>query len=292
MERGGVTATANSLAAREIESHFGMGKRILLIVIGVGLILAGWISLARLFGALNWFDDVPFPPRPWAWFVAAQAGMGTLGAAALAAAILARLRRPWFVGIAVLAAIGVSVLRFPQVYPTVAFSSLHRMSYWRNGSELFLASPEYLAWADEFADWLRARPDQKRLTYSVFVRMGDYHLRVGNTTPAISYFEKALTSLEANRAEIERENLAAYKKKRQEVLRWMITAHLRAGERENCIRQTHQEACIFPLRGGGLWSLDQPALEAQRWAREFLAGDPDNPGVRYLLNVAPMAAAT
>ncbi|MDA1260639.1 MAG: CRTAC1 family protein [Planctomycetota bacterium] len=269
-----------------------MGKRILLLAIGAGLIGAGWIQLSTLFRALDWFNDVPFPPRPWTWFVAAQAGSLALGGAALAAAVTPKLRRPWFVAAALAVAVGSAVLRFPQIYPTVAFNSLHRLSYWRNGSELFLAPPEYLAWSDEFAAWLEARPAQKRLANTVFIRMGDYHLRVGNTTPAITYFEKALASVESNREEIERGSKLAYSKKRREVLRWLITANLRAGERDNCIKQLNQDACIYPLRGGGLWSLPQHALDAQRWCLEYLKEDPANPGVRYLYNVAHMAAGT
>jgi hypothetical protein len=269
-----------------------MAKRIALLLLGLGMLAAGWIRLDTLFRALEWYVDVPFATGPWSWFVAAQSGLLLLGAVAVAAAVLPRLRTVAVAAVALLAAGGVTLLRHPQVYPTVAFNSLHRMTFWRNGSELFTAPPEYLAWAEEFAAWLEARPEQAKLTYTVFVRLGDYNLRVGNALPAITYFEKALASIEAHREEMERDKAGAYARRRGEMLRWLSIAHMRAGERDNCLKLQNADACIYPLQGGGVWTLTDHAIAAQKYLTELLELDPTNAGARYLLNVAHMAGGS
>ncbi len=292
VERGFGEGNGIRLAPPEIESLTNMIVRLLLIACGLGLIGAGAVPLIPAFDRLGIYENVPYPARPWSVVASVQAGLVVLGAGVLLAVFVPRARKLWLGAACLVLATGASVLRFPTVYPQIAFRSFDRFAYWRNGSELFLASPEYLKWADEFAAWLQSKPEMKRMANMVFIRLGDYHLRIGNTIPAITYFEKALASIESNQEAMEKERAGAYPKRRKEVLRWLSVAHLRAGERENCLLQFNEDACIFPLKEGGLWTLNEHALQAQVYLNEYLEADPTNPGARYLLNVAHMAAGT
>ncbi len=52
------------------------------------------------------------------------------------------------------------------------------------------------------------------------------------------------------------------------------------------------ESCLFPIREGGVWVNPSKATEAARYFEEYLRFQPDDLGVRWLLNVAHMAAGT
>lgn len=68
--------------------------------------------------------------------------------------------------------------------------------------------------------------------------------------------------------------------------------HLRLGEQENCLTGHNPESCIAPLRGGGVHRDKRGALAAIRVLNGYLARDRHDLRVRWLLNLAHMAAGT
>ena len=75
--------------------------------------------------------------------------------------------------------------------------------------------------------------------------------------------------------------------KRIHKLRGLI--YLREAERRNCIERHNQECCIFPLQGGGVHSVREPAVEARRSYLRHLEIEPLDLGARWLLNITYMA---
>lgn len=67
-------------------------------------------------------------------------------------------------------------------------------------------------------------------------------------------------------------------------------AYFRRGERNHCIGHHNAQACIFPLRGGGLHVDPAPATKAMEIFRGCLDDDPDDLGLRWLLNLSAMAS--
>ena len=67
-------------------------------------------------------------------------------------------------------------------------------------------------------------------------------------------------------------------------------AHFRRGERNHCIGHHNPQACIFPLRGGGLHVDPAPATHAMEYFRAYLEDDPDDLGVQWILHLAAMAS--
>ncbi|MCB1218411.1 CRTAC1 family protein [bacterium] len=65
---------------------------------------------------------------------------------------------------------------------------------------------------------------------------------------------------------------------------------MRKAERENCVNRHNSDCCIFPLDGGGVHSVDRPALNAMQCYIDYLEIDPGNRGAIWLLNLSAMAA--
>jgi len=64
--------------------------------------------------------------------------------------------------------------------------------------------------------------------------------------------------------------------------------NLRKGEVDNCLVMTSQDRCVFPLRPGGVHHAQEGADTARQAFEEFLAKQPDDIEVRWLLNVSYM----
>ncbi len=259
---------------------------------GIAAAAIGLVPLDALFHRLRWNEQVPYDAAFWTGVVCAQAGLVVLGAAAVTAAFSPRFRRPGFAALAVLAAAGVAAARWPSAWPRVGLGSFERFAYWRNGSERFEATPETLAWAEDFVARLERQPDLTREACESYERLGDYYLRIGRVHNSVGCFERALTLLDANREQVERERAGATTRHRLQFLRWLGVAYLRTGEVGYCLRAPSAESCIFPLAGAGIWRNPGHAIRAQEAFLQFLEIQPENPGVRWLLNVAHMAAGT
>jgi len=108
-----------------------------------------------------------------------------------------------------------------------------------------------------------------------------HHARLGQLPPAIERIDAALalattTDLAPNaRAEL-----------------WFRAGvvFLREAEVQNCIVRHNPDCCIFPLAGGGVHQVAQPALRAREAFERYLELRPDDLGAAWLLNVIAMAA--
>jgi hypothetical protein len=65
---------------------------------------------------------------------------------------------------------------------------------------------------------------------------------------------------------------------------------LRLGEYANCNENHNADSCLFPLKGGAIHSKKEGALAAMKSFQSFLETEPDNEHIRWLLNIAAMAA--
>lgn len=253
------------------------------------LAVIGLMPIPYVLETLGIFDESPFDPTLAAAAACLLAGAAVAGGYLLARSLWPRLRaRSWLLA-AGLAALAVMGARWPSASFALGLEAMDRFSFWRNGSELYVASPRFLAWTDRFAERLARRPEHAREAYFVRIRLGDYFLRVGARERSVAEFEQALEILELRRAAIERQSYSLYETKMREVLRWLAIANLRAGEVEHCIGMVAQESCIYPLEGAGLWSNPSGAQKAEAWLLRLLEIAPSDPGARWLLNVAVMA---
>jgi len=76
------------------------------------------------------------------------------------------------------------------------------------------------------------------------------------------------------------------------IRRELGVAHLRNGEVNECLREHNPERCLFPIRGRGKWTDPTSARRAIVYFNECLHVQPNDAGVRWLLNIAHMAAGT
>jgi hypothetical protein len=266
-----------------------MAKRWILSGAGLAGALAGWKYSNNLLITAFAQPEIPYEVgTPIALDLAMKAACVLLAAGSLALAF-APLRRTWFAGAAVVGA--AAAVWFMQTPVKVEYSmdSIKRMAFWRNGSDLYTATPEFTQWAADFGDWMAAQESYSREAYVVHVKLGDYLLRVGEHQRSIQQFELALQRLEANSDVADAET---FREKKEQILRWLAISNLRAGEIDHCIDMVNAESCIFPLRGEGIWANPTGAIKAQEWLLKLLAHDPDSLVGRYLLNVAHMAAGT
>jgi hypothetical protein len=72
----------------------------------------------------------------------------------------------------------------------------------------------------------------------------------------------------------------------------LCVAWLRKAEVENCILLHTASSCVFPITGDGVHSVDGPARQALQVLERLAAAQPENLTVRWLLNVAAMAAGS
>ena len=65
-------------------------------------------------------------------------------------------------------------------------------------------------------------------------------------------------------------------------------AAMRLGETQNCITQHNGESCLLPIRGGGIYVAKEGPRQAIAHFKKSLELDPEDLGVRWLLNLAYM----
>ena len=66
-------------------------------------------------------------------------------------------------------------------------------------------------------------------------------------------------------------------------------SYLRLSEVENCISRHNAECCLFPLAGGGIHGVKDPAKTARKSYLEYLDRRPNDYAVKWLLNLTSMA---
>ena len=267
-------------------------RKIILLALCVGIAVLCAIPLDGIFNFFHIYAEQTYDPVPVTWVSCLLSGVAVLALSGAAAMAIPRFRRRRLAVLAWALAIATGFLRYPALSIHYGNDSIRRLSYWRNGSELFEATPKFLAWADAYADRLAADSGHSQDAFLVHVRIGDYFLRVGRRQESIAAFEKALARLESNQKLVEARKPGLFLEKKKEILRWLAVANLRSGEIDHCLAMVNPESCIFPLHGGGVWADPSGALQAQEWLMQLLALDPASPGGRYLLNVAHMAQGT
>ncbi len=75
---------------------------------------------------------------------------------------------------------------------------------------------------------------------------------------------------------------------RLHVLNLKAAAYLRMGEEQNCVLTSSEDACLLPIRGGGVHRRKEGATRAAETLVDLLALTPDDLRARWLLNVAHM----
>ena len=73
------------------------------------------------------------------------------------------------------------------------------------------------------------------------------------------------------------------------VLRILGLAYLRQAEVQNCIVRHNRECCIFPLQGGGVHAVPEPAARARDSYERYLKLNPNDLRAAWLLNIISMA---
>lgn len=96
--------------------------------------------------------------------------------------------------------------------------------------------------------------------------------------------EEAISLLEIQVAKIDREGIKGMDKLK--VL--LALAHLRAGERANCVANHSAETCVLPIQGSGIHKIPAGSRNAVRIYEKLLREYPDNLEYRWLLNIAYM----
>ncbi|HEY9486812.1 MAG TPA: VCBS repeat-containing protein, partial [Chryseosolibacter sp.] len=95
---------------------------------------------------------------------------------------------------------------------------------------------------------------------------------------------EAILLLEEEVRKIDREGIQGMTKLKA----LMALAHLRDGERNNCITNHSAETCILPIRGSGIHENESGSRNAIRIYQELLRTYPDNLEYRWLMNIAFM----
>ncbi len=131
------------------------------------------------------------------------------------------------------------------------------------------------------------------------IRLSEELLRLGEVQEAVGVLDRAIEAAGAGPLE----GLAEAGKKElvalgAELFRSRALAHLRQAEVENCVKRHQRDCCIYPLAGGGLHTVLEPARRAREDLLRYLeatAGtrDPRDARLRlgavWLVNVASMA---
>lgn len=115
------------------------------------------------------------------------------------------------------------------------------------------------------------------------MRLADQLLRHGRITEAIDHLEAAHKLAMSQNLSFKAVN---------RVRRDLGVAYLRSGEISHCIDMHNPESCLFPISEKGRWANPSGAIKAIAYFEEFLRAQPDEPGIRWLLNVAHMTAGS
>lgn len=121
-----------------------------------------------------------------------------------------------------------------------------------------------------------AGPAQRQARYNYASEL----LNAGDTEAAIRQLDTLIASLGDRRFALTPESKPLFD--------LLAVAYLRLGEQQNCIVNHSAEACILPLVGGGIHTLQDGSRRAIGVLEELLAAFPTDLRSRWLLNVAYM----
>lgn len=117
--------------------------------------------------------------------------------------------------------------------------------------------------------------------FNLRVELGLEALRAGATPEAIQALENAvplLTRMEPQESRVNRWLLHQF----------LAVANLRLGEQENCLEHHSSDSCLVPIRAGGVHTEPRGSRAAVKHLLQALDERPEDPGSRWLLNLAHM----
>lgn len=139
-------------------------------------------------------------------------------------------------------------------------------------------------WNEKRADALRlllAQQLDKEKEAEVRLTLGEELLRSGQTQEAIELFLRL-------QEQLSRSEVKGSLQMRAQVPSLLGLAYLRLGEQDNCIRSHNVESCLFPIRPGGVHTLQKGSRLAIDQFRSILGRDTGNLTAQWLLNIAYM----
>lgn len=118
---------------------------------------------------------------------------------------------------------------------------------------------------------------QGRERFRLEMALAQRLLREGDVAESVAMYEQLLA---AERPGAQR---------RHTVSRALAVAYMRLAEVENCVARHNADCCVFPLAGGGVHSVAEPARKALEGFLSFLEFKPQHLPTRWLANIAAMA---
>ncbi|HXV37283.1 MAG TPA: CRTAC1 family protein [Myxococcota bacterium] len=99
---------------------------------------------------------------------------------------------------------------------------------------------------------------------------------------------EAIARLDALEAMIRRGDVEIQRRQWIDLRITQAVAQLRLGEEQNCQENHNAKSCLFPIRGAGVHPIPAGSRAAVAILQPLLERNPDNLGVRWLLNIAYM----
>lgn len=160
--------------------------------------------------------------------------------------------------------------------------SLEEICEWVSVADPYVGTGNVATYEDQL-EAARAHPAKTAVLGEALEGLGETYLRHGKNDEAVALLNEALEL-----ALSEGRPLDVV----QRVRRNLGVAWMRVGETGHCIAMHNPESCLFPIQAGGVWSNPAGAIQAAALFSEFLEHEPDDLGVRWLLNVAHQVAGT
>ena len=160
--------------------------------------------------------------------------------------------------------------------------SLQEVCEWVSAADPYVGTDNLEKYEAEL-EAARANSADARALGDALEGLGETYLRHGKNEQAVALLAEALeVAVTGGRSQ------AIV----QRVRRTLGVAHMRVGETGHCIAMHNPESCLFPIQGSGVWSNPAGAIQAAALFVEFLEHEPDDLGVRWLLNIAHQVSGT
>jgi hypothetical protein len=140
-----------------------------------------------------------------------------------------------------------------------------------NPKNVFSAEPK-LKYIDSLGNAAKTSDEQVTLGF----QKATYLLEYGDEAQSVSWYEKIFEIVKGIPAS------------RKTVLPALGMAYMRQAERTNCLHNHNADACIMPIRGGGIHQDKSAARKAIETFETVLKEDPSNLDAIWLLNIAYM----
>ena len=118
--------------------------------------------------------------------------------------------------------------------------------------------------------------------YSIKANLAQELLRSGKPENAIPIIEEMLIQMKGKKIQISGLDVENSLKK------MLSVCFFRLGEQKNCILNHNAESCIYPIKGQGVYKIQEPTQKAVALFEEILKDDPKDLPTMWLLNIAYM----